>query len=116
MNPQSITSKKIFDDDKEDDTISIQGILSPTELMEIASTMQSKSQKKIMKARRIEAQTIQSVVDILSSIFPETDINILSTPIDKLEQLVTTIGQQMMSLEEATIKNVEKKYETRRIE
>lgn len=39
MTPRSLTSKKIIDDDEEDDTVSIQGpinmdMLSPTELME----------------------------------------------------------------------------------
>ncbi|XP_059068882.1 uncharacterized protein LOC131859305 [Cryptomeria japonica] len=41
---------------------------------------------------------------------------ILPTPIDKLEHLVTSLGEQMKSLEEASIKNVEKEYKKRRIE
>lgn len=54
----SLTSKNIID---EDDTVSIQGpinmdMLCPIELMEIASAMQSKAHKKIMKAHRKEAQ------------------------------------------------------------
>lgn len=63
-------------------------MLSPTELMEIASSMQYRVHTNIMKARRKEAQTIQSAIDILSSIQPETDIDNLPTPIDKLEYLV----------------------------
>lgn len=44
--------KKFIDDDKDDDTMSIQGlinmdIMSPTELMEIASAKQSKAKKKL---------------------------------------------------------------------
>lgn len=55
LTPNSVTSKKILDDDEEDDTVSIQGpinmdMLSHIELMEIASAMQSKAQKKIMKS------------------------------------------------------------------
>lgn len=118
---RSLTSKKILDDDEDDNTISIQGpinmdTLSPTELMEIASNMQSRAHKKIMRAQRKEAQTIQAAIDILSSLLPEIDIDNLSTPIEKLDLLVTSTGEQMTSLEEATIKNVEKEYEKRRIE
>lgn len=50
-------------------------MLSPIELMEIASTMQSKAQKKIMKAQRKEDQTIQSAIDILFSILSEIYID-----------------------------------------
>ncbi|XP_059071576.1 uncharacterized protein LOC131868124 [Cryptomeria japonica] len=117
---RSLTSKKIIDDDEDDDTISIQGpinmdMLSPIELMEIASAMQSKAQKKIMKAQIKESQTIQNAIDILSSILPETDIDSLPMPINKLEHLVSLAGEQMKSLEEVAIKNVEE-YEKRRIE
>ncbi|XP_057866035.2 uncharacterized protein LOC131073591 [Cryptomeria japonica] len=63
VNSRSLTSKKTIDDDEDDDTISIEGpinmdMMSPTKLMEIASAMQYKEHKKIMKAQRKEAQTI----------------------------------------------------------
>lgn len=114
----SLKSNKIVDDE-EDDTMSIKGLvnmkmLSPTELLQIASTMHSKEKKQIMKSQRKDAQKSQ-VVDIISSILPEIDIESLPNPIDKLEQLVTREGDQMKTLEEATIKNVEKEYNNKKI-
>lgn len=113
----SLTSKKIIDDD----TIGIQGpinmdMLSPKELMEIASSMQSKAKKKIMRTQRREAKTIQTVVDIFFNLLLETDTNSLTTPIEKLDHLVTTVGEQMRNLGEATIHNLEKEYEKKIIE
>lgn len=76
-------------DDDDDDSINIQGPidvdkLSAYELMEIASVMQSRAQKKRLKEQRKEAETIQTVVEILSSLLPETETSNLSTPIAKL--------------------------------
>ncbi|XP_059069828.1 uncharacterized protein LOC131859785 [Cryptomeria japonica] len=91
-------------------------MLSPTKLMEIASAMQSKAKTKIIRSQRREAQTIQTAVDIFSSLLPETDIDSLTTPIEKLDHLVTTAGEQMKILGEASLHNVEKEYENKRIE
>ncbi|XP_059067583.1 uncharacterized protein LOC131858372 [Cryptomeria japonica] len=81
---RSLTSKKIVDDDEDDDTISIQGpinmdMLNPTELMEIASTMQFKAKKKMIRAKTTEAQTIQTIVEIFSILLLETGTDSLST-------------------------------------
>ncbi|XP_059064938.1 stress response protein NST1-like [Cryptomeria japonica] len=113
---QSLNSNKIIDDIME-----IQGpinmdILISTELMEIASTMQSKAKKKIMRTQMREAQTINNVVDIFSSMLLETDTNSLTTPIEKLDHLVTSTREQMKSLGEAALHNIEKEYEKKRNE
>lgn len=88
--------------------------LSASELMEIAIVMQSQAQKKRLKQQRKEAETIQTVVDILSSLLPETDTSNLSTPIGKLGQLVTNATDQLKSLEEATHTLDEKNYRKKR--
>lgn len=84
--------------------------------MEIASAMQSKAMKKMLRAQRREAQTIHTVVEIFSSLLPETKIDSLSTPIEKLDHLVTSTEEKMKSIGEAAIYNIEKEYEKRRIE
>lgn len=65
--------KKVVDEEDDDDALSIQGPLdmdklSSTKLMEIATAMQSQAKKKSMKEQQKEAETIRSVVDILSSL------------------------------------------------
>ncbi|XP_059064791.1 uncharacterized protein LOC131856861 [Cryptomeria japonica] len=113
--------KAIIDDDEDGDRMSIQGpinmdMLSPTELMEFASAMQSKAKKKMMRAQRREAQTIQTTVDIFSSLLPETDIDNLITSIEKLDHLVKLVGDEMKTLGEVSLHNVEKQYEKKIIE
>lgn len=77
VTPLSFTSKKKIDDDEDDDALSIQGpinmdALNTTELMEIAIAMKYRAKKKIMKEQQKESHSIQCVVDILSSLLPET--------------------------------------------
>lgn len=58
----------------------------------------------------MEADTIQNVVDNLSSLLPETAIGHLTTPIRKLGQLFASTSNQIKSLEEATQTFAEKSY------
>ncbi|XP_059067598.1 uncharacterized protein LOC131858385 [Cryptomeria japonica] len=55
-------------------------------------------------------------VDIFSNLLLENDTDSLTTPIEKLDHLVTSAGEQMKSLGEAALHNVEKEYEKKRIE
>lgn len=75
--------------------------MSALELLEFATVMQSRAQKKRLKEQRKEAKTIQIAVEILSSLLPETTIGNLSTPIVNLGQLVSDASKQLKSLEEA---------------
>lgn len=122
--PLSLDSKKKVvdeEDDDDDDALSIQGPLdmdklSSIELMEIATSMQSRDKKKRMKEQQNEVETIRNDVDILSSLLLETDTGNFATPIDKLGQLVSDAGEKMKSLEDAAYVNVEKNYKKKRIE
>ncbi|XP_057826103.2 uncharacterized protein LOC131037880 [Cryptomeria japonica] len=121
VTPLSLDSKKKVDDETDNDSIIIQGPLdmdnlSATELMNIATVMQSHSQKKRLLEQQKEVETIQNAVEILSSLLPETDTNNFSTPIDKLRQLYYDVGEQMNSLEDATYMSVEKNYKKKRTE
>lgn len=82
--------------------------------MEIAIAMQSRAKKKRMKEQQKEDQTIHCAVEILSSLLSEMNTNRLSTPIDKLNQLVVDTGEQMKSFEDATYLNVENKFKKKR--
>lgn len=84
--------------------------LSSSQLMEIATTMQSRAQKKRMKEQQRQAETIKITVDILSSLLPETNTESFVTLIDKLGQLVTDVGDQLKTFEDATYISVEKDY------
>lgn len=57
--------------------------------------MQSRAQNKRMKEQQREVETIKIVVDILSSLLLETNIECFVTPIDQLGQLVTDVGDQI---------------------
>lgn len=107
--------------DDGDDSIGIKGLIdvenmSTSELMEIATLMKYRAQKKILKEQRKEVETIQTVIEILSSILLETDIGNLSTPIRKLGQLVADASDQLKSLEEAAQTLVENNYRRKRVE
>ncbi|XP_059068738.1 uncharacterized protein LOC131859188 [Cryptomeria japonica] len=98
--------KKIIDDD-DDDSISIKAPIdmdnpSSSQLMEIATIIQSRDQKKRMEEKQREVETIRAAVDILSSLLPETDTKSFVTPIDKLGQLVTDVRDQLKTFEDAT--------------
>lgn len=114
VTPLSLDSKKkVFAEEDDDDALSIQGPLdmdklSYTKLMEIATTMKSWAKKKRMKEQWKEAETIRRLVDILSSLLPNSDTGSFATPIDKLGQLVSDVGEKMKSLEDATYITVEK--------
>lgn len=74
--------------------------LSTSEMMKIASVMQSRVHKKRLKEKKVEAETIQTMIDILSSLLPETSIAYLSTPISKLGQLIADASDQIKSLKD----------------
>ncbi|XP_057830667.2 uncharacterized protein LOC131041558 [Cryptomeria japonica] len=98
VTPLSFNSKKKIDDDEDDDALSIQGplnmdMLSSTKLMEIATAMKSRAKKKRMKEQQKEAETIKHLVEILSSLLPETDTDNFATLIDKIGQLVNDAGE-----------------------
>lgn len=91
--------------DEDDDSLGIIGPIyvdrmSASKLMKIATIMQSKVQKKRLKEQRMEVETIQNVIDILTSLLPKTAIGHLSTPIVKLGQLIVDASDQLKSLEE----------------
>ncbi|XP_059073725.1 uncharacterized protein LOC131874392 [Cryptomeria japonica] len=84
---RSLTSKKIIDDDEDDDTMSIQGLIN----------MDMLSQKELMEIASIDTDS-------------------LTTPIEKLDHLVTSAGEQMKILGEGALHNVETGYEKKIIE
>lgn len=81
-----------------------------SEMMNIASVMQPRAHKKRLKQKRVEAETIQNAVDILSSLLPDTSTTHLTSPIRKLGQLVADAFDQIKSLEEATQTYAEKNH------
>lgn len=111
--------KKIIDDDDDDNSVSIKGPidmdnLSYSQLMEIAIAMQYRTQNKRMNEQQREVETIKIVVDILSSLLPETNTGSFVTPIEKLEQLVTHVGDQLNTFEDVAYILVEKDYKKKR--
>lgn len=110
--------KKQLDEDY-DDYLSISGPidmnnLSESEMMKIASVMQYRVHKKRLKEQRVEAETIQTVVDFLSSLLLETSMAHLCTPISKIRQLVANAFDKIKSLEDVAQlyakKSQKKKY------
>lgn len=106
--------QELLDDDDED-SLSISGpidmtTLSASEMMKIANVMQSHAHKKRLKEQRIEAETIQNAVEILSGLLPETSVAHLPTPISKLGQLVADASDQIKSLEDASQISPEKSH------
>lgn len=102
-------------DEDDDDSLGISGPIivdntSASEIMNIATVMQSRAHKKRLKEQRMEAETIQNVVDILTSLLPETATGYLTTPICKLGKLVANASDQLKSLEEETQTYAEKSY------
>lgn len=102
-------------DEDDDDSLSISGPidmnnLSVSEMMKIANVMQFRVHKKRLKEQRAKAEIIQTTVDILSSLLPETSTTHLSTHISKLGQLVADASDQIKSLEDAAQLYVEKSH------
>lgn len=71
-------------------------------MVKITNVMQSRAHKKRLKEQRIEAQTIQNAVEILSGLLPEIDVAHLPTPIRKLGPLVVDASNQIKLLEDAS--------------
>lgn len=76
-------------DEDDDDSLGISrpiivDNMSTSKMMKIASVMQSRAHKKRLKEQRVEAKTIQNVVDILSNLLPETSTTHLTSPISNL--------------------------------
>lgn len=67
-----------------------------------------------MKEHQKEVEIIRNAIEILSSLLLETDTDIFVTPIDKLGQLVSNVGEQMKSLEDVAYVSVEKYYKKKR--
>lgn len=110
---KSLVKQQTNEDD--DDSLGIIGpidvdSMSASKLMKIATVMQSRAQKKRLKEQRMEAETIQNAIDILSSLLLEIAIGHLSTPIGKFGQLVTDASDQLKSLEEASQTYAKKSY------
>lgn len=82
--------------------------LRSSQLIQIAQAIQSRSNKKILKEQQKEVETLRMVVEIMSSLLPETGIENLVTLMDKLVQLVVDVGDQLKTFEEATHISVEK--------
>lgn len=76
--------------------------------------MQSRAHKKRLKEQRIELETIQKALDILTNLLPETSTRHLSLPIIKLGQLVIDASDQLTSLEESVHAYAEKGYRKKR--
>lgn len=113
------SKKKIIVVDDDDDFVRIKGPiemenLSSSQLMEIAQGMQSRAHKKRMKEQQREAKTIRTIVDILSSLLPNTNTKSFVTPIDKLGQLVINAIDQLNTFEDAAYILVEKDYKKER--
>lgn len=112
---EPIKSLVIQQIDDDDNSLGISGPkivdnMSASEMMKIALVMQSRTQKKRLKEQRMEVETIQNVVDILTSLLPETTRGHLTTPICKLGQLVADASDQLKFLEEVAQNNAENSY------
>lgn len=107
-----VTSQTNEDDDDSLDVLGPINVdnMSTSEMMNIASVMQSIAHKKRLKEQRVEAETIQNAVDILSSLLPKTSTTHLTSPIRKLGQLVADASNQIKSLEEKTQTYAEKSH------
>lgn len=77
--------------------------------------MKSREKKKRVKEQQKEVETIKHAVEILSSLLPETDIDNFATLIDKLDQLVNDVSEQMKTFEDVTYVSVEKEYKKKRM-